>query len=532
MRIKIMLWETNTNVERLVEQSCIRFFMKKHFQKVYGSKEINEIENSLKKVLRSFKNKKALFDKIFMNDEEEAGKLIDQCLRDFCDKSIRQVNQHSARSLLELAHTFLKIGDIRVTAELIWGSVSMAIKEFIEDTKIEVNDSSHNSKRVFVKSLSRDLANQFGIFERCHSAFYINNISPIYAARALNEANNFIESLKNFELSMEKQQVEEECRKDASTSRRSTAESSSDSRSTIRSKKSVYSITRSSEGTIYVESSITNDCSTTTTSSTSHPMGRIPQQLLPQHHPGINQGHATFIKQEPISQFTPQPQHTLQHPMHSQQQQQQIPPQYPPGVQPHPHQMHPGMRQITAEEFAQMKAREGYIKQELASSSGQPTPVPGTPQPQQMTPQPGPLSQGGTNQMPSDPNQQQQHTPNHANAVQMQHRLSGEFALPPGSSGDGQFTPNQTPQHPGGFQRSDSTASVYSGSQTPLFGPQGAPGAQQQGTSQAGPSGPPPQNQSSDIGEKAIVDQFLNCSDPCESIVSNYPIINNSYFSS
>uniref|UniRef100_A0A1I7T852 ARID domain-containing protein n=1 Tax=Caenorhabditis tropicalis TaxID=1561998 RepID=A0A1I7T852_9PELO len=619
-----------------------------------------------------------------------------------------------------------------------------------------------------------------------------------------------------------------------------------------------------------------------------HPMGRIPQQLLPQHHPGINQGHATFIKQEPISQFTPQPQHTPQHPMHSQQQQQQqqqIPPQYPPGVQPHPHQMHPGMRQITAEEFAQMRAREGYIKQELASSSGQPTPVPGTPQPQQMTPQPGPLSQGvpqgppnggpqnngppmghppmnpqqqriqqqqtpnassspllvnllsnqqppsqqpaqpyggprelnmqqiaifqqqqqqqaaaaaaqqqqqqqyqqrmlqqqqqqqamlqqqqgqpqqgqqgqagqpppttpnsalpqqgppqgyfagqpgpppgtpggrpippfgmgqppmytagpqgqmiqrmpsypgnagpqqfrppppqqqqqppqqqqqqeaqdavvaeppkkkkrptrkqketaaalekqqqqqqqqqqqmqayygqqqqqqqqermqmmqqqqqqqqgqmvqqypgqgypgmpppppqggfppgyhpggppptqqqqqmwhhqqqqmqqqrmamfqqqqgqqgqggqqpmgqwqqrplpvpyppGTNQMPSDPNQQQQHTPNQANAIQMQHRLSGEFALPPGSSGDGQqqFTPNQTPQHPGGFQRSDSTASVYSGSQTPLFGPQGAPGAQQQGTSQAGP----PQTQSSDIGEKAIVDQFLNCSDP------------------
>lgn len=89
----------------------------------------------------------------------------------------------------------------------------------------------------------------------------------------------------------------------------------------------------------------------------------------------------------------------------------------------------------------------------------------------------------------------------------MQHRLSGEFAPPPVSSG--KVHPQQ--QQQGSFHRSDSSASVYSGSHTP-FG--------QQGPSQSEPTAVPPGPQqnnpggSGDIGEKAIVDQLLNSSEP------------------
>lgn len=166
----------------------------------------------------------------------------------------------------------------------------------------------------------------------------------------------------------------------------------------------------------------------------SHHMGPLSQQLLPS---GPNQGHHSFqvmVKQEPPSQFTPQP-----HPM-QQTPQQQVLPQYPPGMQPH--QMHQ-MRQMTAEEYAQMRAREGFmaaqIKQEVPSGSGQPTPVPGTPQPQQITPQPGSLGPMGSLGPPTAPpgsqpmnpqqqriQQQQQAAPSASNSPLLVNLLSNQ----------------------------------------------------------------------------------------------------------
>ncbi|KAL7074069.1 hypothetical protein ACQ4LE_006519 [Meloidogyne hapla] len=158
---------------------------------------MEEMENALKNALGKYKNKQKIFELLLTNNENDAQPFMEECLEKLCD-------DHTPESLLALAQFFMKVGDFRLACEVIWGSASLSIQEFIRDRQLNVKLYSHISKSRFTAALSIDLGNRFAVFETCHTSYYTNTHKRCDVDFAFNRAEEFMEQLRAFHLSDEK----------------------------------------------------------------------------------------------------------------------------------------------------------------------------------------------------------------------------------------------------------------------------------------------------------------------------------------
>ncbi|CAI4224857.1 unnamed protein product [Auanema sp. JU1783] len=134
------------------------------------------------------------------NNRNDCAETLDECLDEFCKKGPNPSVEHTSTSVLSLAKLFYHLGDNRVSCELIWCVVSLAISEFIQERELNVKLVSHQGKRRFLRKLSDHIVAEFPIFEICHNSFYTNDLERADVAEALKLAPSFIELLRSFEL--------------------------------------------------------------------------------------------------------------------------------------------------------------------------------------------------------------------------------------------------------------------------------------------------------------------------------------------
>lgn len=169
-----------------------------------GLERIEEMENALKNALGKYKNKQKIFELLLTNNENDAQPFMEECLEKLCDKQMNFVKDHTPESLLALAQFFMKVGDFRLACEVIWGSASLSIQEFIRDRQLNVKLYSHISKSRFTAALSIDLGKTFAVFETCHTSYYTNTHKRCDVDFAFKLAEEFMEQLRAFHLSDEK----------------------------------------------------------------------------------------------------------------------------------------------------------------------------------------------------------------------------------------------------------------------------------------------------------------------------------------
>ncbi|CAD6200278.1 unnamed protein product [Caenorhabditis auriculariae] len=162
------------------------------------------MESALRNALNKYEKKDTLFEKLMENQENEAEPLIQECLSLLCEKNMNRGQDHTPESMLTLSKLFIKIADFRLACEMVWCSASMAVQEFITTRKLKVRLYSHNGKRDFVRALSREIGNQFAVFEACHASFYTNSHNARAVNAAFEEANDFVQQLRAYHLTDEK----------------------------------------------------------------------------------------------------------------------------------------------------------------------------------------------------------------------------------------------------------------------------------------------------------------------------------------
>ncbi|CAJ0566351.1 unnamed protein product, partial [Mesorhabditis spiculigera] len=189
-----MSWRDDPRIKKLLEKATLENLLKPCFERVHEKDEIQKMESTLKYAL----------DKYEENEESETEPLTDECLDALCEITMNHGKNHTPESLLTLSKLFIKVEDWRLACEVIWCSASLAIQDFISAHQIKVELCSHYGKRRFMRLLSSDLANQFSVFEWCHSSFYTNSYFTADVEYAYIEARKFLQNLRDFTLTAEK----------------------------------------------------------------------------------------------------------------------------------------------------------------------------------------------------------------------------------------------------------------------------------------------------------------------------------------
>ncbi|KAF8368182.1 hypothetical protein PRIPAC_86011 [Pristionchus pacificus] len=199
-----MNWRHDPRLQKSLEKATLESLFKKYFQSIYGNDEVQEMENALRNALNKYEKKDTLFQKLMEIQENEAEPLMQECLNSLCEKTMNRGQDHTPESMLTLSKLFIKIADFRLACEALWCSASIAVQEFITTRQLKVKLHSHNGKRDFVRALSREIGNQFAVFEACHSSFYTNSHNARDVNAAFVEANDFVQQLRAYHLTDEK----------------------------------------------------------------------------------------------------------------------------------------------------------------------------------------------------------------------------------------------------------------------------------------------------------------------------------------
>uniref|UniRef100_A0A914BYA0 Uncharacterized protein n=1 Tax=Acrobeloides nanus TaxID=290746 RepID=A0A914BYA0_9BILA len=152
-----MNWRNDSRIKKLLEKSTLETLLKVYFQRVHGKEEVQQMENVLKNALEKYSKKELIYEKLYdENNEIEAEPLMNECLDALCDEPLNRAKDHTPQTLLMLVQLFIRIGDYRLACEIIWCSAAISIQDFIRLRGLKVLLHSHDSKRLFVQSLSHE----------------------------------------------------------------------------------------------------------------------------------------------------------------------------------------------------------------------------------------------------------------------------------------------------------------------------------------------------------------------------------------